>query len=420
MLGKITASGNYILSLAAAGDGSETSAVVLAEDVDASSDPKRATVIVECAGVDKDKLVVGTGHDADSVVEPLPGTRRAWMRGSVAVLPVMGVITPYATLFSEISGATSIDVLAQDYAVAMSSREIKAILLQIDSPGGAVTGVNEFAAQLFANRDQKPTEAYIAGAGESAAYWIATGAGRVWLDATARAGSIGVRMLLRKADRPNEFEVVSSQSPLKNLDPATDAGRHALQRRADALAGVFIAAVANHRGVDQSRVETDFGQGDSLIGQAAADAGMADGLSSLETVIARLADTSKQSASTAASRPAATSTTPSATADTPTTRTDPVESALTQPPSRAGNDGLKNAIRAAMRTAIRGRPETPVASSGTQPATPQTSANPLRAGRGDSSLNDAEQRRQAVVAGISAGIAKAQGRRAPAASHQGK
>lgn len=71
VLGAKTATGNYILSLSAAGDGSEVPSVVLAEDVDASTDPKRATVYVECRGVDEAKLVFGTGHDADSVRGPL-------------------------------------------------------------------------------------------------------------------------------------------------------------------------------------------------------------------------------------------------------------------------------------------------------------------------------------------------------------
>jgi len=66
VLGKVTASGNYILSASAAGDGSETPSLILAEDVDASSDPKRAAVIAGGC-VNEDELIFGTGHDADSV-----------------------------------------------------------------------------------------------------------------------------------------------------------------------------------------------------------------------------------------------------------------------------------------------------------------------------------------------------------------
>lgn len=70
VLGKITSSGNYTLSASAAGNGSETPSMVLAEDVDATSNPKRAAAIA--AGcVNEDELIFGTGHTADSVRAPL-------------------------------------------------------------------------------------------------------------------------------------------------------------------------------------------------------------------------------------------------------------------------------------------------------------------------------------------------------------
>ena len=70
VLGKVTASGNYLLSLSAAGDGSEVPSMILAEDVDASSDPKRAAAIAGGC-VNEDELTFGTGHDADSVRDAL-------------------------------------------------------------------------------------------------------------------------------------------------------------------------------------------------------------------------------------------------------------------------------------------------------------------------------------------------------------
>lgn len=66
VIGKVTASGKYILSLSAAEDGSETPIAILMEAVDASGGDVvgRAWFAV---GADQNKLTFGTGHTADSV-----------------------------------------------------------------------------------------------------------------------------------------------------------------------------------------------------------------------------------------------------------------------------------------------------------------------------------------------------------------
>lgn len=66
LLGKITASGKYVLSLAAAGDGSEVPSAILAEDVDASAGDKSGIVYVS-GDFSEDAITYGTGHTADSV-----------------------------------------------------------------------------------------------------------------------------------------------------------------------------------------------------------------------------------------------------------------------------------------------------------------------------------------------------------------
>ena len=58
---------------------------------------------------------------------------------------VEGPIVRYADLFTEISGATSIETLAQDLHSALNDNTISGIVLNIDSPGGEVNGTSEFA-----------------------------------------------------------------------------------------------------------------------------------------------------------------------------------------------------------------------------------------------------------------------------------
>lgn len=70
VLGAITASGKYILSLAAATDGSEDPSVILAEDVDATGGDAEAVVYIS-GDFNEEKLILGTGHTVASVKEPL-------------------------------------------------------------------------------------------------------------------------------------------------------------------------------------------------------------------------------------------------------------------------------------------------------------------------------------------------------------
>lgn len=185
---------------------------------------------------------------------------RIHMRNGVAVLSVMGPIFPRADFFTNISGATSIETLALRFGEALAAPDVKGIVLHIDSPGGQITGVHEFAEQVFAARNVKPVVAYISGTGASAAYWIASAAERVIADATAVLGSIGVvaawtdEKEARRSQGLTDYEVVSSQSPNKRLDPASAEGRDALQRLLDATADIFIADVARNRGCDAARV----------------------------------------------------------------------------------------------------------------------------------------------------------------------
>ncbi len=101
-------------------------------------------------------------------------------------------------------------------------------------------------------------------------------------------GSIGVMAVYPKADEEGEIEFISSQSPYKNAKPNTDAGKTKIQARIDALADVFVGAVAKNRGVTKAAVLKDFGKGDVFVGAAAIAAGLADRLGTFESLLASM------------------------------------------------------------------------------------------------------------------------------------
>ena len=232
---------------------------------------------------------------------PLENTRRVSVRDGVAVIPVTGPIFRYANLFTEISGATSTGVLARDIQTALDNPYIRGIVLEMNSPGGEATGINELAKQIRAGSKHKRIVAYGGGAVASGAYWLAAACSEIVVDESAMLGSIGVVMSYldtRKRDEKSDVravDIVSSQSPDKRIDPNTDEGRSKVQAVVDAMADVFVSAVADFRKTTPENVLADFGRGGVLIGKAAVKAGMADRTGSLETVIAELAGSASNS-----------------------------------------------------------------------------------------------------------------------------
>lgn len=225
---------------------------------------------------------------------PLDNTYAVENRDGIAVLPVNGPLFRYADFFTEISGATSYDRLATDFARARDDTRISSILLNIDSPGGEANGCSEFADMVFASRGVKPIVAYVGGSACSAAYWIASAADEIVIGDTAILGSIGTVLGIadtRERDAKagvRRMEIVSSQSPYKRVDPTTEEGHGRLLARVDALSEVFIAKVARNRGVSVDTVMREFGQGDVFVGQAAVQAGLADRVGSFEALVAEM------------------------------------------------------------------------------------------------------------------------------------
>lgn len=228
---------------------------------------------------------------------PLDNTRTVNVRDNVAVVPINGPISRHASMFDDISGATSVEVLARDFQAALDDPEVKGVVLEIDSPGGQAAGIGELAAMIREGSKQKPVTAYVSSMGASAALWLASAASRVVIAPSALMGSMGVVWPISIPQKdpkgPKTIEFVSSQSPNKRPDPETDSGKSQMQAIVDEMAAVFVADVAKYRGLDPKTAISKFNRGGLLVGQKAVEAGMADSLGSLESCVADLNKSSR-------------------------------------------------------------------------------------------------------------------------------
>lgn len=221
--------------------------------------------------------------------ERLSETRSASVRGNIAHIPIHGPIFAKPNILTEWLGiGVVLSDIVGDLQTVLDNPDIESIVLDVDSPGGTVTGINEATNFIKEASKEKPITAYVGGVGASAAYWLASGANEIVLDATARVGSIGVVVAYPnpQGEDSDYIEIVNTASPKKRPDVGTEEGKKVITAELDDLADIFIKTIAENRGVSSSEVKSDFGQGGVLVGQKAVNVGMADRLGSFEGLMA--------------------------------------------------------------------------------------------------------------------------------------
>ncbi len=218
-------------------------------------------------------------QEAESRVESKPYQ----VINNKAIIPITGVISQDVFDIWFFGGTNPAEILSQ-IKQAEQDESVNEISFYIDSPGGAVSLIQEIAKVI--SNSKKKTSAYVVDIAASGSYWIASAAQAIWCAETAEVGSVGaVVMVIRHDDKNGVVEFISAQSPLKRVDPETNSGRSEYQRQADDIAEIFIKEVASNRNKNIEYVLENFGQGGMLIAHRARSAGMVDHISTFENFI---------------------------------------------------------------------------------------------------------------------------------------
>jgi signal peptide peptidase SppA len=216
----------------------------------------------------------------------------------VAIIPIMGVIGKRMNMFSAISGGASSELIGRDIRDAIADDTVRAIILHIDSPGGTVDGTQTLADIVTEARQQKPVVAFADGLMASAAYWIGSAAEAIYIDGpTTAVGSIGVvashtDISQAEASRGIKTTEISSGKYKRIASayaPLSEEGRQSIQEMTDYIYSIFVNAVAINRGVTVETVLANMADGKTFTGQQAIDAGLVDGITTLDALIASLA-----------------------------------------------------------------------------------------------------------------------------------
>src|SRR5690349_6563448 len=111
---------------------------------------------------------------------------------TIAVVPIHGVIEHRSSWLMEILGGASVEGISAQLRAAVADPEVRAIVLDIDSPGGSVAGITELADEIRAARKTKRVYALANTTAASAAYWLGSQAAAFYATPSAQVGSIGI------------------------------------------------------------------------------------------------------------------------------------------------------------------------------------------------------------------------------------
>ncbi len=205
----------------------------------------------------------------------------------IAVIALRGLIS------SNIPGVASdsmVDDMRTALAQARNDRHVKAVVLEIDSPGGEVTASDEIYNAVVKTRAKKPVVVYMDSLAASGAYYISCGGKYLIANETSITGSIGVIIQTlnyqRLFDKIGLASVVFKSGKFKDIlngaRPMTPEERDLIQSFVMQTYDKFLGIVAKERGLSADTLRNTIADGRILSGKDALSNKLIDGLGEID------------------------------------------------------------------------------------------------------------------------------------------
>lgn len=221
----------------------------------------------------------------------------------VAIVPVSGPIFPKANLMTALSGATALSELSETIKSALSIRP-SAVILNMDTPGGSVSGLADFCSWLHGvcQASPFPIVSLTNPLSASAGFMISSQCDMAYSTEGGATGSIGVISRMNNYDRAEKNSgndpITLTTHELKGIGygPVTPNQQTEMKRGMMAHMAKFQEAVVRGRpNIDIEKVST----GQTWMGKSAnsdpsaLDMGLIDGVSTLDALISQYGNPSK-------------------------------------------------------------------------------------------------------------------------------
>jgi signal peptide peptidase SppA len=211
------------------------------------------------------------------------------------IITVEGSLINRGAWIGSYSGQTSYEGIRHQLTRARDDARVKAIMLDLHTPGGEAVGAFEAAGAVRSAAKRKPVVALVNGMAASAGYALASGATKIVTTADGITGSIGVVMLHLDHSKFLEQEGIAptfifagqhkvDANPLQPLDPDVKAE---LQGEVQQSYELFIETITEGRGKRASNYARS-SEARVFMGQSAVDAKLVDEIGSFDSVLAEL------------------------------------------------------------------------------------------------------------------------------------
>ncbi len=256
-------------------------------------------LIKQRVGIDEDKnLNTISFRNYTKISERSAGIKRSSSFDKIAVIYASGTILPQIDGFPGRSGTITASDFQKQMDAALNNRNVKAIVVHINSPGGAVTTSDLLWNSIKKATEKKPVIAYMGDVAASGGYYMAMGADSIVAGHNTITGSIGIFNLLFNAQELLEDNVGLDFATIKTHEfadlydltrPFTPAESRVIQKNVDSGYEAFLNHVAESRNMTRDEVH-QLAQGRVYTGAAAYDAGLIDELGTLERALEMAAE----------------------------------------------------------------------------------------------------------------------------------
>lgn len=204
------------------------------------------------------------------------------VENGVATIDVRGLLVPETSSDYRSWGVTGYANLADYMQQANDDYTVTSIVLDIDSGGGYVAGLDGITESIY--QSAKPIETFVSGDMYSAAYWLGASTSKVTASKHSGVGSIGVYVvhteesgwLERYGEKVSLFRSGKWKAAFNSFMPLTDDEKTRLQEGVDESASIFFNHVAAQRNVDAKTVKG--WEGDIFTAVKAKELGLIDAI----------------------------------------------------------------------------------------------------------------------------------------------
>ncbi|AJW99237.1 peptidase S49 family protein [Burkholderia gladioli] len=214
----------------------------------------------------------------------------------VARIPIEGTLVHKLGTLEPYSGMTGYDGIRALLSMALGDPDVRAIMLDIDSPGGEVAGCFDLVDAIYNARGRKPIWAVLTESAYSAAYAIASAADRIIVPRTGGTGSVGVicmhvdmsQALSKAGINVTLIHYGAKKADGNEFNPLSKDALSRFQSDVDKMGEIFVKTVARNRDLKTALVrDTEAG---TFLGAAGVEIGFADAVMAPDEAFASLLD----------------------------------------------------------------------------------------------------------------------------------